>query len=179
MKDDDININKDAPELKEIKPDAAQEVERLTETLAAAEKKVQENWDLAVRARAELDNVQKRAKRDVEQAHKYALEQFAKELLPVIDSLEQGLAAAEGSEQSAESLQQGMELTLKMLLGLCAKFSIEQINPEKEAFNPTLHEAMTMQETDEAETNTVLIVIQKGYTLHGRLLRPARVVVAK
>ncbi len=178
-KDDDIKVNTEAPELKEIKADPAQEVARLTDALAQAEAKAQENWDLAVRARAELDNVQKRAKRDIEHAHKYALEQFAKELLPVIDSLEHGLAAATESEHEAESLQQGMELTLKMLLDMCKKFSIEQLSPENEAFNPSLHEAMTAQPAEDVEPNTVLTVIQKGYTLHGRLLRPARVIVSK
>lgn len=178
-KDDDLNINAEAPELKEIKPDPANEVERLTQALEVAEAKAQENWDLAVRTRAEMDNLQKRTQRDVEHAHKYALEQFTKELLPVIDSLEHGLQAAKESEVDAESLQQGMELTLKMLLDMCKKFSIEQLNPENEKFNPTLHEAMTAQPSDDVEPDTVLTVIQKGYTLHGRLLRPARVIVAK
>ncbi len=178
-KDDDVKVEAQVPELKEIKPDPVKEVERLQAALKEVEAKAQDNWDLALRTRAELDNVQKRTKRDIEHAHKYALEQFAKELLPVIDSLEHGLMAANQSEHQAESLQEGMELTLKMLLDMCKKFSIEPVNPEDEMFNPGLHEAMTAQPCEGVEPNTVVTVIQKGYTLHGRLLRPARVIIAK
>jgi len=165
----------------EAAPGADAEADTPEARLAAAEAKAQEHWDQVLRARAEMDNLRRRAERDVENAHKYALERFAQELLPVRDSLELGLAAAEGAEGSdaAEKLREGTEMTLKLLTGAMEKFGIREVNPVNEPFNPDFHQAMAMQESAQAEPNTVLNVMQKGYTLNERLMRPAMVVVSK
>lgn len=173
-KEDPLDIKPEVPELKEKLPDAAE----LAKQLAEAQKKAQENWDTALRARAALDNVEKRATRELEQAHKFALEGFAKSLLPVVDSLERGLEAA-GTDESTKALRHGMELTLKMLLDALKKYHIEPIDPVDQVFDPTHHEALTAQPSDTVPAHTVMTVVQKGYTLHGRLLRPAQVIVSK
>jgi molecular chaperone GrpE len=125
---------------------------------------------------AEADNIRKRATRDIAHAHKFALENFSKDLLAVKDSLEMGLAAADTAD--AVSLLAGSEATLKLLAGSLERFGISEIDPEGEPFDPERHEAMTMQPSAEVEPGSVLTVIQKGYALNGRLLRPARVIVA-
>jgi molecular chaperone GrpE len=147
-----------------------------TPTLESLQAKADENWDLYVRALAEADNIRKRASRDIQNAHKFALENFSKDLLAVKDSLEMGLAAADTAD--AESLLAGSEATLKLLAGSLERFGISEIHPEGEPFDPEQHEAMTMQPSADVEPGSVLTVIQKGYTLNGRLLRPARVIVA-
>jgi len=144
--------------------------------VAALQAKADENWDLYLRAVAEADNIRKRAARDVERARKYALENFSRELLAVKDSLEMGLAAAESADE--ESLRAGSEATLKLLTTVLERFGIVEVDPEGEVFDPELHEAMTVQPSANAEPGSVLTVIQKGYSLNGRLLRPARVIVA-
>lgn len=144
--------------------------------LAEAEAKAAENWDRYLRAAAELENVRKRAARDVEHAHKYALENFGRELLQVKDSLELGIAAGESADAAA--LLEGSEATLKLLSATLERFDIVELDPVGEPFDPQLHEAMTMQPSAEAAPGSVLTVIQKGYELNGRLLRPARVIVA-
>ena len=135
-----------------------------------------ENWDRYLRAAAEVENVRKRAIREVEHARKYALESFGRDVLAVKDSLEMGIAAADSAD--AESLLMGSEATLKLLAGTLERFGIAEIDPEGEPFDPGLHEAMTMQPSADVEPGSVLSVIQKGYTLNERLLRPARVIVA-
>ena len=142
---------------------------------AALQVKADENWQKYLRAAAELENVRKRAARDVENAHKFALERLAVELLAVRDSLEMGLAA--GDDADVESLRQGKEATLKQLVTIMERFGVEELDPQGEPFDPALHEAMTMQASADLEPGSVLTVIQKGYALNGRLLRPARVVV--
>ncbi len=142
----------------------------------ALEAKVAENWERYLRTAAEAENVRKRAARDVEKARKFALESFGRELLAVVDSLEMGLAASESA--SAASLREGSEATLKLLLTTLERFGVEQVDPEGEPFDPEFHEAMSMQPSATAEPNSVVAVVQKGYALNGRLLRPARVVVA-
>lgn len=143
----------------------------------AEKARADENWERYLRAAAELDNVRKRAARDVENARKFAIERFATELLAVRDSLEMGLAAA-AENTDVESLLEGSRTTLKQLTSTLERFGLEEVDPEGEPFDPHLHEAMTTQPSAEAEPDTVLAVYQKGYTLNGRLLRPARVVVA-
>lgn len=133
----------------------------------------------ALRAHAELDNVRKRAERDVANAHKFALERFASELLGVRDSLEMGLSAAEDDGADATKLHEGMELTRRMLAQAMEKFGVEAVNPDGEAFNPDFHEAISTQPTSEVAPNTVVQVVQRGYLLNGRVLRPAMVVVSK
>lgn len=145
-------------------------------SIESLQAKADENWDRYLRAAAEVENIRKRAARDVERARKYALENFAKELLAVKDSLEMGLAAAEAAD--ADSLREGSEATLKLLDKTLQRFGLAELDPEGEPFDPQMHEAMTMQPSAEAEPGSVLTVIQKGFTLNGRLLRPARVIVA-
>jgi len=160
----------------EEQPDAAQ-LEALRRELAVAEESARTQRELYLRAAAEIDNVRKRAQRDIEQAHRYAIEGFAAELLAVRDSLALGLSNAGNSD--AATLLAGQEATLKLLDRAFGKFAIRQLDPMGERFDPNQHEAMLMQETVDADPNTVLQVIQPGYELNGRLLRPARVVVAK
>lgn len=143
---------------------------------AGLQAKVDENWDKYVRAAAELENVRKRAARDVENAHKFAVERFSTDLLDVRDSLEMALTA--GGDADVETLRQGNEATLKLLTTVMQRFGVEELDPLGEPFNPEQHEAMTMQPSADAEPGSVLTVFQKGYALNGRLLRPARVVVA-
>jgi len=157
-------------------PNTNEPGQNLDQQLENALQQVAENHDKMLRMQAEMDNLRKRTERDVSNAHKYAVEKFANELLQVKDSLELGLSA---EDIDVAKLQEGTELTLKMLSNAFEKFSIEELNPVGEAFDPNLHEAMTMQESTEYEPNTVLTVMQKGYTLHGRLIRPAMVIVAK
>lgn len=152
--------------------------EQLMLTLQDAQAKADQHWNQLLLARAELENVRRRAERDIEGAHKYALERFVNELLPVKDSLELGLAAA-GEGGDVIKLREGMELTLKMLSTALEKFGVKTIDPKGERFNPDLHQAMAMQEIRDVEPNVVLTVYQKGYTLNDRLIRPAMVVVSR
>ncbi len=152
--------------------------EKLGKLLEDARNKADEHWDQVVRTRAEMDNLKKRHQRELENAHKYGLEKFVGELLSVWDSLELGYNAAR-ENHDVEKLLEGTELTLKMLADAMNKFGVEQINPEGEAFNPELHQAMGMVPTDEVPPNTVVNVVQKGYLLNGRLVRPAMVMVAQ
>ena len=156
------------------------DVAELERALAAAEARAEDNWNRCLRAAAELDNVRKRMTRELERARKFGLEPVFRELLPVRDSLEMGLAAVEAdSEAAVEALREGTETTLRQLEQVMEKFNVEAIEPDGEPFDPSLHEAMTTQPSAEAEPNTVLDVVQKGYQLNGRLLRPARVIVAR
>lgn len=148
----------------------------LAAALAEAEARAQENWDRYLRAAAEAENVRKRASRDVENARRFALENFGRDLLPVKDSLEMGIQAAENADVA--SLLEGKEATLKLLSTTLERFGIEEVDPAGEPFDPAFHEAMTLQPSADAEPGTVLTVVQKGYVLNGRLLRPAMVVVA-
>lgn len=154
------------------------ELEQLRSQLSAAEAKASEHWDQLLRTKAEMENLRRRTERELESAHKYALDRIAQELLPVIDSLELGLAAASAEGATVEKLREGTELTLKMLLGALEKFGIQAVNPEGERFNPEFHQAMTTQPANHVEPNTVLNVFQKGYLLNDRLIRPALVVVS-
>jgi len=151
------------------------DVEALQAALAAAEARAAESKNLYMRALAEVDNVRKRAARDVEQAHKFALERFANNLIGVKDSLELGISTA----ATADALKSGTEATLKLLSKAFEHAGVVELEPVGEPFNPELHEAMVMQPSAEHVPNSVLQVIQKGYQLNGRLLRPARVIVAR
>jgi molecular chaperone GrpE len=150
----------------------------LLKRLEEAQAQAQENWDKLLRVQAEMDNLRKRTARDVENAHKFALEKFAGELLAVRDSLEMGLDAARG-ETDVDKIREGTELTLKMLVQVMEKFGIRQIDPQGERFDPDRHQAMSIQPNAELEPSTVMTVMQKGYLLNDRLLRPAMVVVSK
>ena len=161
------------PETEEL--DTVDDAEEEVSELEQAQLKAAENWDRYLRTAAELENVRKRASRDVESAHRFALERFSRELLAVRDSLEMGIAA-EGA--SVESLLEGSEATLKILGGTMQQFGIEVLDPVGEPFDPEFHEAISMQPSDDVEPGSVVTVVQKGYSLNGRLLRPAMVVVA-
>jgi len=158
-------------------PPEADDVAQLREALAQAEATAQENWGRYLRTAAELDNVRKRAARDVEQARRLGVERLATELLAVIDSLERGLEAGAGGA-SAESLLDGKKAILRLLSGALEKFGVTTVEPAGQKFDPQLHEALSVQPAPDAEAGAVLAVVQKGYQLHGRLLRPARVIVA-
>ena len=153
------------------------ELERVTQALAESEERARNHWDQYLRAVADLENVRKRAARDVEAANRYGLEKFAQELLPVRDSLE--LAVQNAGRADARSLAEGQEATLKLLNKALEKLGVTVIDPAGEPFDPARHDAMMMQESATAEPNSVLKVVQPGYELNGRLLRPARVIVAR
>jgi len=135
--------------------------------------------DAQLRAQAEIENVRRRTEMDIEKAHKFALEKFANELLPVIDSLERALELANKEDEKSASMVEGIELTLKSLLGAVRKFGVEVVGETGVPFNPEVHQAMSMMESEDIEPNHVMMVMQRGYTLNGRLLRPAMVAVAK
>lgn len=160
--------------------DSAGEQEVASEpTIEELQAKVNENWDLYLRAVAELENVRRRSTRDLENAHKFGIERFAREMLAVKDSLEMGIEAGAGDEATLTSLVEGTDMTLKMLIQALEKFGVMEVDPLGEPFDPEFHEALSMQPSPDVEPNSVLNVIQKGYRLHDRLLRPARVIVAK
>lgn len=147
-------------------------IQVLEEELAAAQ-------DHTLRMAADLQNVRRRAEHDVEKAHKFALEKFASDLLPVVDSLERGLELSSPDDTSIQAVREGMELTLKLFQDTLKRYQVEAVDPHGAPFNPEHHQAMAMQESAEVEPNSVLKVFQKGYLLNGRLLRPAMVVVSK
>lgn len=153
--------------------------EKLQLLLEDARAKADEHWEMVIRARAESENLKKRHSRELENAHKFAIEKFVNELLPVRDSMELGLSAAQDEAADVTKLVEGTELTLKLLTDVMVKFGIEEINPEGEPFNPEYHQAMAMQPSADVEPNTVLTVVQKGYTLNERLVRPAMVMVSQ
>ncbi|WP_237386098.1 nucleotide exchange factor GrpE [Xenorhabdus sp. Sc-CR9] len=135
--------------------------------------------DAILRARAEIENIRRRTEQDVEKAHKFALEKFSNELLPVIDNLERALEAADRTNESLQPMIEGIELTLKSFIDAVGKFGIEVVGDTSVPFNPEVHQAVTMMESEQHEPNHVMLVMQKGYTLNGRLLRPAMVAVSK
>ena len=153
---------------------AALEAELEKATASAAEFK-----DVALRAKADADNIRRRAAIDVDKAKKFALEKFANELLPVIDNMERGLLHVDKSNETLLPLIEGIELTAKSLEAALEKFGVKSVNPEGEKFNPELHQAMSMIESTDVEPNTVISVMQKGYELNGRLIRPAMVMISK
>lgn len=150
-------------------------ISQLQEKLETTEKKADENWDSFVRLQAEMDNHRKRSEKQVEDAHKFASQKFVEALLPVVDSMEMGMAA----EGNIDQIREGMNLTLKQFESVMEKFNIEAVNPMGEKFNPELHQAMAMQPNPDMENNTVMAVMQKGFTMSGRLVRPAMVMVVK
>ena len=153
-----------------------------TSEVEALQAQVQEFQEQMLRSQAEMQNVRRRAEIDVEKAHKFALEKFVKELLPVADSLEKAVESTEGHDESGElvaSIREGVEMTLSLFMSSLKKFNVEQINPVGAPFDPQHHEAMSMVPAPDAEPNSVVAVVQKGYLLNGRVVRPAMVVVAK
>ena len=156
-----------------------QDPDQLVAALLEARHKADSNWETVLRTQAEMENLRKRVQRDVENAHKYGLERFLEDLLPTRDSMELGLAASHEEGVQLEQVREGVELTLKMLTATLEKFGVEVIDPIESAFNPEFHQAMSMQEVPGVESGTVTMVMQKGFLLNGRLVRPALVMVAK
>ena len=147
--------------------------------LEEAQKSAKDNWDKVLRAQAEMENLKRRNARDLEHAHKFALDGFVKALLEVKDSLTMGLKTANEEKATIEHIIEGLEMTDKVFLSTMEKFGVETINPVGEAFNPELHEAVTMMPMPDKESNSVLEVVQTGFTLNGRLVRPAMVIVVQ
>lgn len=183
--DAEVEAAMDAAQMEaDVDADSATSEDDLATQLAAASEEIAALKDQALRSKAEAENVRRRAARDVENAHKYALEKFAAELLPVVDSLEKAVESAElGAEATdaaaANAIGEGVELSLKLFLDVLEKFGLNRVHPVGEPFDPQLHEAMAMVENPDAEPNSVLDVMQPGYTLNGRLVRAAMVVVSK
>ncbi len=149
----------------------------LEEKLTLAEQKSHENWEKSVRALAELDNVRRRAEREIANAHRYGLEKLIHSLLPIVDSLEQAIQLAD--KHADVAMHEGLELTMKLFLDVLKKYDVHQLDPQGAMFDPQQHEAMTTQPSADVADNTVLAVFQKGYMLNDRVIRPARVIVAK
>lgn len=147
----------------------------LQAALTAAEEKAEQNWDKYLRLQAEMDNQRRRMEKQIEDAHKFAVKKFVEGLLPVVDSLEMGMQ----SEGDLTAIREGMNLTMKQFESVMEKFKIEVVNPVGQPFDPSVHQAMSMQPCDNQDDNTVSMVMQKGYTLNGRLVRPAMVMVCK
>ncbi|RUO34514.1 nucleotide exchange factor GrpE [Aliidiomarina soli] len=156
-----------------------QRIGELEAALAAAEGEASARKDAALRAAAEAENVRRRAAQDVQKARDFALEKFAGELLPVVDNLERAMQSMDAEEDAIKSVLEGIDMTYKSFLSTLEKFGVEVVDPEGQPFNPEHHEAMGMQESEEHAPNTVMAVMQKGYTLNGRLLRPAMVMVSR
>lgn len=154
---------------------ASADTEALVAQVESLEQALSEAKEQSLRAAAEAQNIRRRSEQDVEKAHKFALEKFARELLPVVDSLEK---AVDALGEVSDAQREGVEMTFKLLMDSLQKFNIEQVDPRNETFDPQLHEAMTMVPNPDLPNNTVMDVLQKGFTLNGRLLRPAMVVVS-
>ncbi len=155
------------------------QIAALKEALTVAEKKASDNYDLALRTKAESDNARRRQENDLSNARKFGVEKFAVDLLPVIDSMEMGLLVTDGENVDIDKIREGSEMAIKMFAASLAKIGAVAVSPEGEKFNPDLHQAMSMVENLDLAPNTVMNVIQKGYTLNGRLMRPAMVIVSK
>jgi molecular chaperone GrpE len=147
--------------------------------LAESRTEAEKHKEMALRIQADMENLRRRTRLDVENAHKYALNKFVDALIPAMDSMEMGMDAASKEGASIESIREGIDMTFKQLLDVLAEFNVERIDPKGEKFDPQFHEAMTMIPSPDHESNTVVDVIQKGYSLNERLVRPARVIVAQ
>lgn len=165
-----------------------QKISELQKDLLAAESKATENWDLLLRAKAEEENARRRFRLDLDSAHKYGIEKFARSILNIVDSLERGIESSSNIENNESSdnndvvinsLKDGMHLTLKLLLNNLEEFGIKMLDPIGETFNPTYHEAISMQKQEGVADNIIINVIQKGFMIYDRVLRPARVIVSK
>lgn len=171
--------DKTEPATQNETPETDEKDARIAQLEAQLEETAQRERDTALRARAEADNIRRRAEQDVEKAHKFALEKFSSELLPVIDSLERAIELTNKDDPALAPTLEGIELTLKSLLGAVGKFGIEPVQDKNVPFNPDVHQAMTIIDSADHGPNHVIDVMQKGYTLNGRLLRPAMVIVSK
>jgi molecular chaperone GrpE len=176
LSEEEQGLAETAPEQEPEALDA--DIETLYQEIEFLKQQVAENLDKALRSQAEMENLRKRTAREIENAHKFGLDRFIRELLPVIDSLELGISASDNAEDIA-GLREGMDLTLKKFRDVLSKSGIEVIDPQGEKFNPELHEAVSVTAAEGGQSGSVIAVMQKGYTLNGRLVRPAMVVVAQ
>ena len=174
---DEVNAEIEAELMDEMDAEAAQQ-EQQSETQQLRAEVATAN-DQVLRVQAEMQNVRRRAERDVENAHKYALDKFAADLLPVVDNLERALAAIDSADEGQKAVAEGLELTLKSFMEVLVRYKIEAIDPAGEPFDAELHQAVSMVPNPDLEHNTVMDVFQKGYSLNGRLVRPAMVVVSQ
>lgn len=163
----------------EVVSSSQERINELELALATAQSTVVDQKDSVIRAKAEVDNIRRRAAQDVEKARKFALEKFSGEMLTVVDNLERGLATINAEAEEQKTIFEGMNLTLQGLLSALEKFGVKAVDPQDQPFNPELHQAMSMQEVPDVAPNTVIAVMQKGYELNGRLIRPAMVMVSK
>jgi molecular chaperone GrpE len=169
--------------LEDVVPEAAENAdadeEPIEQQLEKARETIKDYWDQMMRLRAEIDNNRKRAERDLENAHKYAIKNFVENLLPIVDSMEMGQTAAEADNATLESIREGSALTMNMFVQVLEKNGLEQIDPLGEKFDPERHQAISMLDVEGAESNSIIEVMQKGFLLNDRLVRPAMVVVAR
>jgi len=172
--DADIDWNEET-----VQDEQEAKIAQLEAALLQSEAKVKDQQDSVLRAKAEIENMRRRTEQEIDKARKYALNKFAEELLPVIDNLERAIQAADTENEVVKPIVEGVELTHKTFIDAVAKFGLKEINPEGEAFNPELHQAMSIQESADHEPNSVIFVMQKGYELNGRVVRPAMVMVSK
>lgn len=175
LEDDQVTLESQGESEDDSRDDfleSSSEIDALKEELVQAKEQ-------ALRAAAEAQNIRRRAEQDVEKAHKFGLEKLVSDMLPVADNLERAVAAASAEGADINAVIEGVELTLKTLVDGLKRHKVETLDPEGEPFNPEFHQAMTMVPNPDVEPNTVIDVFQKGYTLHGRLVRPAMVVVSK
>ncbi|WP_413113950.1 nucleotide exchange factor GrpE [Thaumasiovibrio sp. DFM-14] len=187
VQDEQLNDAVAPEEVTEETTEEAQSEENLLETkieelkaaLAQSDATVQEQRDSVLRAKAEVENMRRRTEQEIDKARKFALERFAGELLPVIDNMERAVEMADRTNDTIKPMVEGVELTLKTMTDTVTKFGLKAINPVNEPFNPEQHQAMSIQESAEHEPNTVMMVMQKGYELNGRVVRPAMVMVSK
>jgi molecular chaperone GrpE len=175
-KNDELETEENDEILSEL--DSDETLDDLKKQLSDAQAKVSDYWDQLVRAKAEVENIKRRATRDVENARKFSVEKFANDLIPVMDSLEQGMDSI-NDDTDISVVKEGMALTIDLLIKTLDKQGMSQVNPKGERFNPEYHEAMTMVPSEEIPADHVMDVFQKGYQLNGRLIRPARVVVSQ
>ncbi len=162
-----------------IEEEQAARIAELEAALLASEAKAKDAVDASLRARAEGENVRRRSEQEIDKARKFALNKFAEGLLPVIDNMERAIEMSDKNDEAIKPMLEGVELTLKTMTDTVEKFGLKQINPVGEAFNPEYHQAMSIQESAEHAPNTVMLVMQKGYELNGRVVRPAMVMVSK
>ncbi|MDP2574108.1 nucleotide exchange factor GrpE [Vibrio penaeicida] len=172
--DADIDWNEES-----VQDETDAKIAQLEAALLSSEAKVKEQQESVLRAKAEVENMRRRSEQEIDKARKYALNKFSEELLPVIDNLERAIQAADAENEVIKPFLEGVELTHKTFVDVVSKFGLKEINPEGEAFNPEFHQAMSIQESPDHESNMVMLVMQKGYELNGRVIRPAMVMVAK
>jgi molecular chaperone GrpE len=179
VKDAEKHVEEQNEQPVEVLSEEQEKINGLELALVTAQSTVADQKDSVVRAKAEVDNIRRRAAQDVEKARKFALEKFASEMLTTVDNLERALQSIDKEDENNKSIIEGVELTLQGLITSLEKFGVKAVDPQDQPFNPELHQAMSMQEVPDVAPNTVIAVMQKGYELNGRLIRPAMVMVSK